>query len=753
MTNFVGRLGVTLGLDSAEFTRGIEGAKRSLQSVGTFAQQYGAIAATAFAAATVAAARYADELVDVARANDVAISSIIQLRDALAKSGGEAGNASKFLSSFTQYIDKAAEGSFEAQKTLKGLGISLQDLQSLDVETLFRKAASGLAAMDDALKRSAKGMDVFGKSFKGVDARDFNESLKTGTKLTKEHEEGIKAAAEAYDNLAEMSRRAMEKMASIVGPTMKFITSELNKLFLESKKFEDSDLWKMLFPQIRTGAGKREKPPEISSQPTPEDIAGMANSGAPVPPPARRIVKPGVDKDAEAAEKKRLDAILKRFKAEEEAREQMRQSQAEMDAYNTQQTEKQIQEQEDLFRRRVKAMFEEQAQYEQNQRELDDYNRQQAEKQIAEQDALFALRVRATLEEQRQKEENQREQDEYNDRQQQKELDDIKRRQEIRANALRREAEEIEEGNRLLAEQQGQYSKTNAALFERQQLDSETIRRQKVMLELADQNRYVQVAQSQLLQEMLGIEWKYADEKQEILNNQLLTDTARADALKRLIALQEQELDVAKQRFQIAEKYQKGTFGQGFEDAMKMSMANATTTFEMGQKAFESLMTNMESAISKFVQTGKLSFKDLTRSIIADLIAIQLKAQATALFSRMISGMFGPSMAYSSATSYASTAAQGWLGFADGGEPPVNKPSIVGERGPELFVPKTAGTIVPNHQLASIMGTGQTINYNAPIIQNMSAIDTQSGLEFLSRNKQAVWAANQSAQRSLPVNR
>ena len=34
--------------------------------------------------------------------------------------------------------------------------------------------------------------------------------------------------------------------------------------------------------------------------------------------------------------------------------------------------------------------------------------------------------------------------------------------------------------------------------------------------------------------------------------------------------------------------------------------------------------------------------------------------------------------------------------FADGGRPPVGRPSVVGERGPELFVPDRAGTIVPN---------------------------------------------------------
>jgi len=46
-------------------------------------------------------------------------------------------------------------------------------------------------------------------------------------------------------------------------------------------------------------------------------------------------------------------------------------------------------------------------------------------------------------------------------------------------------------------------------------------------------------------------------------------------------------------------------------------------------------------------------------------------------------------------------AALGGLGgfFADGGRPPVGKPSVVGERGPELFVPDEPGTIVPNGAL------------------------------------------------------
>ena len=42
------------------------------------------------------------------------------------------------------------------------------------------------------------------------------------------------------------------------------------------------------------------------------------------------------------------------------------------------------------------------------------------------------------------------------------------------------------------------------------------------------------------------------------------------------------------------------------------------------------------------------------------------------------------------------------LGFANGGRPPVGRPSIVGEKGPELFVPSTAGTIIPNHAMGGM---------------------------------------------------
>ena len=99
-------------------------------------------------------------------------------------------------------------------------------------------------------------------------------------------------------------------------------------------------------------------------------------------------------------------------------------------------------------------------------------------------------------------------------------------------------------------------------------------------------------------------------------------------------------------------------------------------------------------------------------------------------------------------SNFGTLAASGFM--ADGGPVQGNEAYVIGERGPELFIPNASGTIVPNHML---MGGGQTVNYNGPYIANMQAIDTQSAAQFLAKNKMSVYAANQSATRSIPQSR
>jgi tape measure domain-containing protein len=76
------------------------------------------------------------------------------------------------------------------------------------------------------------------------------------------------------------------------------------------------------------------------------------------------------------------------------------------------------------------------------------------------------------------------------------------------------------------------------------------------------------------------------------------------------------------------------------------------------------------------------------------------------------------------------------LGFADGGSPPVGRISLVGERGPELFVPKVSGTIIPNHAL----GGHAT---SMPLTLNMTVTGVSNAAEMRAI---AVSAATQAYQ-------
>ncbi len=90
------------------------------------------------------------------------------------------------------------------------------------------------------------------------------------------------------------------------------------------------------------------------------------------------------------------------------------------------------------------------------------------------------------------------------------------------------------------------------------------------------------------------------------------------------------------------------------------------------------------------------------------------------------------------------------MGLASGGPVQANTPYLVGEKGPELFVPtgSNGGTIVPNHKLRT-GGGGETYITNNYI----NAIDTKSFEDRLMGSSTAIWAANQYANKSLAVGR
>jgi phage-related minor tail protein len=63
--------------------------------------------------------------------------------------------------------------------------------------------------------------------------------------------------------------------------------------------------------------------------------------------------------------------------------------------------------------------------------------------------------------------------------------------------------------------------------------------------------------------------------------------------------------------------------------------------------------------------------------------------------------------------------------FANGGTPPVGRPSIVGERGPELFMPGVRGSVIPNNALGG-GSTSVVVNVDASGNSNVQGDQAQA---------------------------
>ena len=174
-----------------------------------------------------------------------------------------------------------------------------------------------------------------------------------------------------------------------------------------------------------------------------------------------------------------------------------------------------------------------------------------------------------------------------------------------------------------------------------------------------------------LEQKILDIKKQFKPEDAEQLINLL----KKNEKLKESVDLMEEEkkkAEALKQKF--------ADIGEEIESSIKNNLREAIT----GAQSFGQAMTNVLNRIRDKIIDNQID---------------------------KIIGGFGENFG-KSASGGRGKGIGGFLGgllgglFANGGQPPVNKISVVGERGPELFVPKTAGTIIPNNAL----GGGNTTN-------------------------------------------
>ena len=579
----ISRLAVLLGLDAGEFNQNLGMAKDKVEGFSAGAKISLAAVGTAVLAASTEAIQFADQINDVAKANEVAVESVLELSQALAINGGNIDDNSKIFASFTNKIDEAAQGSDKLRKSFKELGITTKDLGTLTEQELLEKTLKGLSSIEDPIRRNALAFDLLGKSVKGVDVKGLYADYEKAKGSFAGSDEVYKRIGVSIDAMDVRWLHFKDNLAKNVLPVLEAIAKAMEAIHRVNQKLDP------YFEKIDKFFGMGPKGAQGSSKYSPMDYSGAAG--------------PNFTADRTGLEAKRK---IEQSESEKKAAEALKKQQ-----------------------------------------------------EFYEKEMLISQA----------------------------------------------------KGERLKKEYELSFLTENERKLQLELFDIEQKRKQ---LTLGDQF-------GRKMTENQANKWAEAEK-------------ARA---QEAYAIGQQQRD----------------FEYGWKKAFATYADNATNAAKLGEQAFVSITNSMENALDEFVRTGKLNFSSLAQSIISDLIKIQLKAQATSIFSKIdIGGLFGSIFGGGKGYTpgYSSLASAPYPKFADGGA--INGPSIVGERGPELFVPNTPGTIIPNNQLGS-MGGGPQVVYNGPYIANMSAIDTQSATQFLAKNKQAVWSANQSAQRSLPQSR
>jgi len=246
-----------------------------------------------------------------------------------------------------------------------------------------------------------------------------------------------------------------------------------------------------------------------------------------------------------------------------------------------------------------------------------------------------------------------------------------------------------------------------AALIERlTQLEKQ--RRQQAEIDLIGLSRGADA--TAMLQRQLDIQRKYLDE-QKALDKEKLRGTLSGGEYQAEVALLQASLD---RSLEIERGYQEqrlamlGDWRAGARRAWEDYSFAASNAVEKANGLMNSALGGWEDAWVRFAETGKLSFSDLARSVIADLVRIQARQAAVGLLGSLGGTGLGSFLGLGGGVGGVVKESIPLLGFgggrARGGGVAGDAFYEVGEGGrPELFqqngktylIPGNAGNVVP----------------------------------------------------------
>jgi hypothetical protein len=160
--------------------------------------------------------------------------------------------------------------------------------------------------------------------------------------------------------------------------------------------------------------------------------------------------------------------------------------------------------------------------------------------------------------------------------------------------------------------------------------------------------------------------------------------------------IEQQEIDLLKEKFKDYPEVIK---------ALNAEMLKTNPEFQKLMEASAEFGKDLSNELDQLITQGE-TFSQFLKNIAKDIEEIALKA----LLLKPLEDFFSGGKSGTGGISGFLGKLFSGLGFADGGSPPVGQLSLVGENGPELFMPSSAGTIIPNGALG---GTTQNFYIDA----------------------------------------
>lgn len=668
---------------------------------------------------------FSNEINDLAKGFDITIAKTLQFRDAIKTSGGNAEGASKMMSTLFGKIYDAQSGNEAAIAQFERLGISFKELATMKPEEALNRTFEALSKMTSTYDRVKSIKELLGKQGIGLAVDEVAEKLGMSTIKYEQYAKSIEKVGEVSDNLKSSFDNLKIAFADMIAPFTRDGVVSIEKfkaaLYGIAATVVVSNVLSLVAAVAKLVVVLKE------AQATLAAIEVMSGAGAiaALAGLATYFVTKGVLES---------DAEKKAVEASSAPAPSAPSSQSSADAKAEQEKRMEANRREIIAAEAKIGLLQKQIDFEKRsgQLKVDSLSIDKFTVQLGE--------VTLTQDRERAQAANARAQalnKENLSAAQKGEIESEYRKQvdlaDTKALQARRFIVEQREKELSIIRQQIEFNKQTQKIdVARQLLDNERV--------------YMTDYQFKIESEILATNKRRLDLEQQIVEaKQKMGEGQSYEAEKeRIQGLIDAENKLSEIRLRAieAEEYRRTNFTEGWQEAFRKFATDAQAYGKLGADMFQSFVGNMNSAIDQFVKTGKLNFKSFAQSVIQDIIAMMLKFQAMQL---IVMGM--------RSLGFSGFGLPGIGGKAVGGNVYENTPQIVGENGPELFIPQRSGTVVPNQQMGQALQGQPSIVYNGPYIANMSAIDTQSAQQFLAKNKMSVWSANQSASRTLPTSR